>query len=71
MRTFPQDKNYPPDAVQCGNCGGWGCEICGEKGWLSKNHPRGRKCEREGCNNPIPPSQFAIYCSNECAVMDV
>jgi hypothetical protein len=70
--NIPKDKNYPPDAVQCDICGGHGdaCRVCGEKGWLPAGHPKGRHCEREGCGKPIPPTQVAIYCSNECAAMD-
>lgn len=65
--SIPKDKNYPVDAVQCDECGGWGCAVCGQKGWLPKGHLRGRKCIKDGCNNPIPPAQVAIYCSSQCA----
>jgi len=68
--NIPKDKNYPGDAVQCDDCGGHGCGTCENKGWLPKDHPSGRRCEREECNNPIPPAQVAIYCSNECAFAD-
>lgn len=67
---IPKDKNYPADAVQCNTCGGHGCETCGGKGWLSAGDPNGRLCEREECDNPIPPSQVAVYCSNQCAAAD-
>lgn len=67
---IPHDKSYPPDAVQCDQCGGWGCEVCEGNGWLPAGHARGRKCHRDGCDNPIPPSQVAVYCSNECAIKD-
>jgi hypothetical protein len=68
--NIPKDKNYPADAVQCDDCGGWGCPTCQDKGWLPKYHPKGRLCEREKCLNPIPPAQIAIYCSNDCARLD-
>ncbi len=68
--NIPKDKSYPAGAVQCDGCGGWGCSICGDKGWLPAGHPRGRKCYREDCENPIPPEQVAVYCSNECAIAD-
>ena len=69
--NIPKDKNYPADSVQCNNCGGWGCEICNNRGWFSPvGHPKRRQCEREGCDNPIPPAQVAVYCSNECALED-
>ena len=64
---IPKDKNYPKDAVQCDDCGGHGCATCDDKGWLPANHPKGRKCHRPGCGNPIPPDQVAVYCSNQCA----
>ena len=70
--NIPRDKNYPTDSVQCNNCGGWGCEECDNKGWFTpKTHPLGRRCERKDCDNPIPPDQWAVYCSNTCARMDV
>lgn len=68
---IPKDKNYPLDSVQCDNCGGWGCVGCSDKGWLTpRGHPNGRRCEKEGCGNPIPPDQIAVYCSNQCAMDD-
>lgn len=67
---IPRDKNYPSDAVQCNECGGHGCPVCDNKGWLPAGHPNGRLCEREGCGFPIPPDQVAIYCSNQCAMDD-
>lgn len=67
---IPKDKHYPKDAVQCDNCGGWGCDGCGQRGWFNAAHPKGRKCERPGCGNPIPPDHIAVYCSNECATRD-
>jgi len=67
---IPRDKNYPADAVQCDDCGGHGCDTCEHKGWLPKDHPKGRKCYREECSNPIPPEQTAVYCSNKCALDD-
>jgi hypothetical protein len=70
MMDIPRDKHYPPDAVQCNDCGGHGCETCNQKGWLPASHPRGRVCENPDCGRPIPPSQVAVYCSNECAYED-
>lgn len=67
---IPRDKMYPPDAAQCGKCGGLGCVTCGNKGWLPHGHPQGRKCARQACGNPIPPTQVAIYCSDACASAD-
>ena len=67
---IPKDKNYPLDAVQCDDCGGCGCSVCNNKGWLPKGHPKGRQYARENCGNPIPPAQVAVYCSNECAIAD-
>jgi hypothetical protein len=67
---IPKDKNYPPDAVQCDECGGHGCKLCEDKGWLTKGDPDGRICARNGCDNPIPPAQVALYCSNACAFQD-
>jgi len=67
---IPKDKNYPESAVQCDDCGGWGCVTCDDKGWLPHGHPKGRLCERDKCPNPIPPSQVAVYCSDGCARLD-
>jgi hypothetical protein len=70
MDDLPRDKGYPADAVQCDGCGGHGCATCENKGWLPKGHPKGRTCYRDACDNPIPPSQVAVYCSNDCAFKD-
>jgi len=68
---IPRDKKFPTDSVQCNGCGGFGCQICDNKGWLAPGtHSNGRHCERRGCNKPIPPSQVAIYCSDACAFDD-
>lgn len=68
---IPKDKSYPPDSVQCDECGGHGCEKCGERGWFTPStHPLGRKCYRDGCTVAIPPAQVAVYCSYECADSD-
>lgn len=67
---IPKDKNYPEDAAQCDICGGHGCGTCHDKGWVPRGHPNSRLCERDGCEQPIPPNQMAIYCSNSCAIDD-
>jgi hypothetical protein len=67
---IPRNETYPKDAVQCDKCGGHGCAVCEFDGWLVKGHPDGRKCHRDGCKEPIPPAQVAVYCSNECAYLD-
>lgn len=81
-KLIPRNLSYPTDAIQCDDCGGNGlalneqftkeidCPTCKGMGWLPKDHPRGRTCERKGCKNPIPPHQIALYCSNECAFED-
>ncbi len=69
---IPKDKNYPADSVQCDNCGGWGCTVCDDKGWLTPaSHPQGRHCSNPDCDQPLSPSHVAVYCSNECALDDV
>lgn len=68
--NIPRDKSYPADAVQCHECGGHGCQTCGDKGWLPAGHPSGRTCFRDGCSNKIPPAQVAVYCTNTCAFED-
>lgn len=70
MMDIPRDKTFSPTAVQCNGCGGFGCHICTQRGWLPAGHQHGRHCARDGCGTPIPPSQIAIYCSNECALLD-
>lgn len=68
---IPKDKNYPADSVQCDDCGGHGCETCGDKGWLTPaTHPNGRKCEYEPCSKPLSPNHVAIYCTDNCAFND-
>ena len=68
---IPKDKNYPKNAVQCDSCGGNGCLTCEDSGWLTpKFHPQGRTCRHGKCGKPLPPSQGAVYCSNECAAAD-
>ncbi len=68
---IPKDKNFPEGSVQCDSCGGWGCGVCEDKGWLTPtDHPNGRRCERKKCNKPLVPTQVAVYCSNECAALD-
>lgn len=67
---IPKDKNYPPYAIQCGKCGGWGCVTCNHRGWLTSGHPDGRTCAREECHETIKPANQAVYCSNECAMQD-
>ena len=69
--NIPKDKLFPIDSVQCDACGGNGCKECGNRGWFTpKDHPDGRRCANPHCNNPIPPEQIAIYCSNGCAASD-
>jgi hypothetical protein len=64
----PKDKHFPLDSVQCDSCGGNGCDVCGDKGWLTPaNHPIGRRCEYAGCNMPLAPYSVSVYCSNVCA----
>lgn len=68
---IPKDKDYPTNSVQCHNCGGWGCEPCDDRGWFTpQDHPNGRRCYKDDCSNPIPPSQVAIYCTDKCAFKD-
>lgn len=68
---IPRDRAYPADSVQCKECGGNGCGKCDNKGWLTpQDNPGGRRCMNESCNKPLPPSQVAVYCSNECALAD-
>lgn len=69
-RGLPKDRDYPPFAAQCDECGGHGCATCGDKGWVPPNHPSARKCHREACGKPIEPSCVAVYCSNQCAFED-
>jgi hypothetical protein len=56
--------------VQCDGCGGHGCSICKDRGWLTSGHPNGRTCARAECHQTIKPENQAIYCSNECALQD-
>lgn len=77
MMDIPRDKNYPADAVQCGDCGGLGqsvsdgpCGVCQGKGWLPPGHPRGRLCAYDACRKPLPPNHVAVYCTNGCALDD-
>lgn len=68
---IPNDKNYPPDSVQCDTCSGNGCGTCEDRGWLTpKTNLMGRRCARAACRAPIRPDHVAVYCSNECAAAD-
>lgn len=67
---IPKDKNFPKDAVQCDGCGGQGCQICDDKGWLPHDHPKGRRCENKNCKESIPPEWYPVYCSDKCAAND-
>jgi len=67
---IPKNKDYPADSAQCDHCGGLGCGICGDRGWVPSDHSHARRCERKGCRKIIPPDQWAIYCSNECGIQD-
>ena len=68
--NIPRDKSYSEDAIQCDGCGGFGCENCHNSGWVAPNSPHARRCYKDDCNNPIPPYQIAVYCTNECAWAD-
>lgn len=69
--NVPKDKAYPVDSVQCDKCGGYGCQVCDDRGWLiPKNHPGGRRCANSACNKPLHPTHIAVYCSNKCALDD-
>ena len=68
--NIPKDTTYPPNAGQCDDCGGHGCATCEGRGWLPAGHAKIRKCERDACGTPLPPTQVAVYCSNECAHAD-
>lgn len=71
MSDIPKDKSYPPDSVQCDGCGGNGCRLCDDKGWLTPaNHTNGRVCARHECSKPLPPDNYAVYCSTDCAFWD-
>lgn len=69
--NVPKDTSYPSDSVQCDKCGGLGCQVCDDKGWLfPKTNPLGRRCENPGCHNPLHPASTAVYCSKRCASED-
>ena len=68
---IPKNKDFPEDSVQCDGCGGIGCQLCDNKGWLTpKDNPNGRRCNNPSCNKPLPPGHIAVYCSNQCATDD-
>jgi hypothetical protein len=69
--NVPKVSQWPPNSVQCDDCGGHGCATCGDRGWLVPcGHGKGRRCENERCRMPIPPDCVAVYCSDECALED-
>lgn len=67
---IPKDKTYLPGDAQCSNCGGYGCNKCGYRGWVPPRSVYARKCLNPPCQNLIPPNQVAVYCSNQCAYDD-
>lgn len=67
---IPKDQNYPHDAAQCDGCGGHGCVVCGDRGWVMAESDDARYCERDGCGKLIPPFEAAVYCSVGCAMAD-
>lgn len=70
LHDIPKNKNYPEHAVQCDSCGGHGCTICEDNGWLPEGHFKARHCAYEKCLRSLPPNYVATYCSNECAFKD-
>jgi len=78
MWDIPRDKWFPPDSVQCDDCGGHGCVTCDNTGWLTPStHPKGRRCSNDFCVSgpgrtlgPIKPDCVAVYCCSECAIED-
>ncbi|OJI08732.1 MAG: hypothetical protein COV08_03180 [Candidatus Vogelbacteria bacterium CG10_big_fil_rev_8_21_14_0_10_49_38] len=72
MNGIPKKQPYPDDAVQCGGCGGWGCDLCDDHGWLTpRDHPNGRHCENQECDIPLAPDHIAVYCNDQCALADI
>lgn len=69
--NIPRDKTYPPDAVQCRACYGWGCRSCQDRGWFPHNDPRGLICTRRGCFKPVPAGQLLNICSDACRDADI
>lgn len=67
MWDIPKDKAFPPDAAQCDQCGGHGCDHCQDRGWVSRTDPKARKCLREACPTLLDPRSIAVYCSAQCA----
>jgi len=68
---IPKEKNFPSDSVQCNSCGGHGCSVCADKGWLEpKDNPKGRRCLNPACGNFLSPDHIAVYCSDRCAYDD-
>lgn len=44
------------------------CRVCGDRGWLPRDHPRGRWCANIDCATPLPPDHVAIFCTTNCAL---
>ena len=66
MPDIPRgDKGYP---LGCSNCGGAGCPDCDNRAVVYDE--KGRRCARRDCALPLNPAFIAVYCSNECAVVD-
>ena len=68
---IPKDKGYPERGVgQCDECGGHGCSLCHNTGWVSDTSTYVRRCHNDSCDAVIPPHQVAVYCTNACAFSD-
>lgn len=68
MWSIPKDKSFARTDAQCDECGGNGCELCDDKGWVPQDSRHARKCP--ACQRALQPTQIAVYCSTECAASD-
>ena len=70
MRNPEQEGFHTKGVGQCDACGGYGCLVCYNSGFVSETSKHARHCHNDDCDRVIPPGQIAVYCTTGCALSD-